>query len=687
MPRSALALVLQRLRRRAAPPGAGGTSDGLLLERFAASRDESAFEALLERHGPMVWNVCQRVLANPSGAEDAFQATFLVLVRKAKSIAKRDSVGSWLHGVAYRIALDARARAARRTRQSPRPTTPAEEPPEATARSEVRQILDAELGWLPEKYRAPLVLCYLEGKTNDEAADLLGTTRGTIAGRLSRARDLLRGRLTRRGLAPSSVGLALMFTQEAAVPATLLGPTLKAALGYAATGAAPPSVAALVEGALRKMFITKLKITAVLLAAVVVLGTSAGWAWHNALGKPPSADPKPPAPRPLVLADNPAQAKADRPALVRGNTTFAWDLYGQLRKKEGNVIYSPYSISTALAMTYAGARNKTAEEMAEVLHFTLPQERLHPAAGALVRDLGGPGKKRNYQLRVANALWGQKDYGFLADYIALTRTVYGAGLTEVDFIRAREVARKTINAWVAKETEEKIKQLLKKEHLTPATVLVLTNAIYFKAEWETKFYKNATRVEPFQVKAEQKVKAPMMWRAGKFAYLDGGTFQMLELPYAGKALSMLVLLPKKADGLPELEKSLTADQLARWHRGLRETQVMVYLPKFKVASAFELKKTLKAMGMELAFSSKRADFSGMNGGRERLFIQDVIHQTFVDVNEEGTEAAGATAVVIGRSGPPPQGVKFRADHPFVFVVRDNRSGSALFVGRMADPTR
>jgi serpin B len=703
MPHSALALILRHLRRVAHPPGADGPSDGQLLERFAGQRDEKAFETLLQRHGAMVWNVCRRVLANCSDADDAFQATFLVLVRKASSIARRDSVASWLHGVAYRVALDARASAARRRvheRQSAAMVV--EEPPADTTWAEVRQILDEELCRLPEKYRAPLVLCYLEGKTNDEAAGQLGWTRGTIAGRLSRARDLLRGRLTRRGLTLTSAGLGAVLTEQAAsasVPAALLQLTGKAAV----MGGASASAVALAEGVLHTMFVTRLKVFGAILVALVLMGTGTGWLWQQALATPSTPDPKIPAtpkpptpdpevravPKPLVLANDPVQAKADGPALVKGNTQFACDLYAQLRASDGNVVYSPYSISTALAMTYAGARTKTAEQMAQVLHFTLPQERLHPAAGALIRDLSGTaqGKKRNYQLYVANALWGQKDYGFLKDFVTLTRTCYDAGLTEVDFVSAREAARATINNWVEKKTQNKIKELLKEGHLKPETRLVLTNAIYFKAEWEKKFIREVTRKAPFQVSAKQKVQAPLMAQRGQFAYLDGGTFQMLALPYAGKELSMLLLLPKKVDGLAALEKALTAENLDKWHKKLKATEVEVFLPKFKVTGAFELKKVLKAMGMESPFSPMAADFSGMNGGSDPLFISEVVHQTFVDVNEEGTEAAGATAAVVAMGGIPPKAVAFRADHPFVFLVRDNRSGSVLFVGRVADPTK
>jgi serpin B len=688
------------LRRSARPPDVGGPTDGQFLERFALHSDEAAFEALVQRHAPMVWNVCRRVLGNPADADDAFQATFLVLVRKAGSIAHRDSAASWLHAVAFHIALNARSAAARRRLHERQEAAMAATEPSADAVwSDVRRVLDEELDRLPEKYRAPLVLCYLEGKTNDEAADQLGWTRGTVAGRLSRARDLLRGRLARRGLALSSAALAATLSENAAsatVPVALSHLPWKAAHGYAAARqAAPAAAAALAEGALYTMFFHRLKIAALFLAALAVMAAGAGWFWQQALAAPANPPPPqktvqpPPQVKPLVLNNDPAQAKADRPALVQGNNAFACDLYDELRQTPGNFVYSPYSISTALGMTYAGARGTTADEMAKVLHFTLPQERLHPAAGALARDLAGEtaAKKRKYHLQLANALWGQKDLAFRDDFITLTRTSYGAGLYKVDFINARDDARREINDWVARETKDKIKDLLQDGHLSPATRLVLTNAIYFKADWVVKFDTNWTKAKPFQVAADKKVDAQMMSQRSHLNHLDGGTFQMLELPYEGKEVSMLVLLPKKADGLPELEKALTAEQLAAWHGKLKQIDVQIHLPKFKMTSAFELKKALSRMGMPTAFQFPGANFSGITG-EPSLFISQVVHKTMIDVNEEGTEAAGATAVVMDTGGePPPNPVRFDADHPFVFLVRDNASGSILFVGRVADPTR
>jgi serpin B len=381
-------------------------------------------------------------------------------------------------------------------------------------------------------------------------------------------------------------------------------------------------------------------------------------------------------------ADAPTAPAADKAEAVQGNNAFALDLYAKLRSQEGNLFVSPASISTALAMTYAGARGPTADEMAKTLHFTLAPDRLHPALGALLHDLHGDGKSRGYRLAIANALWAQKGQPFLPPYLQLTRQCYGANLQEVDFAGATEEARRTINAWVEKQTQDKIKDLLQQGVLDSTTRLVLTNAIYFKGDWQEPFKKDQTRDAPFQLSSTEKVNVPLMNRTGEFNYLEGDNFQALELPYAGKDLSMVVLLPKKVDGLADVEKTLTAEKLASALAKLRHEEVVVSLPRFQVTSEFSLKGTLAAMGMPLAFSDK-ADFSGMDG-KEDLFLSAVVHKAFVDVNEEGTEAAAATGVVIAWKSLPARQV-FRADHPFLFLIRDRRSGSILFLGRLVKP--
>jgi serine protease inhibitor len=376
------------------------------------------------------------------------------------------------------------------------------------------------------------------------------------------------------------------------------------------------------------------------------------------------------------------QGKAD-PAVLEGGNTFALDLYAHLRQQEGNLFFSPYSISTALAMTYAGAKGDTAAEMAKTLHFPADSDKLHASYAALLGQLNGDGKDRGYQLDVANALWGQKGYPFLQPFLTLVRDRYRAGLSELDF-RNSEEARKIINTWVEKKTRDKIKDLLPEGSINGLTRLVLTNAIYFKGDWATPFQKKATREDKFSTSASDSVKAPMMHQTNRFGYLDGGSFQALEMPYAGKELSMVVLLPNQVDGLADFEKTLTPDNLKSWVGKLRPERVEVALPKFKMTNRFEMNKTLSEMGMPLAFSDK-ADFSGMNGSKN-LYITGVFHKAFVDVNEEGTEAAAATGVVVGeRSAPAQKARRFHADHPFVFLIRDVSSGSVLFMGRVSNP--
>jgi serpin B len=378
---------------------------------------------------------------------------------------------------------------------------------------------------------------------------------------------------------------------------------------------------------------------------------------------------------------------ADRAAVVEGNNAFAIDLYGQLGTQSGNLFFSPDSISTALAMTYAGARGNTATEMAKTLHFTLPPQRLHPAMGGLLGDLNAP--HDGYQLRAANALWAQKEYTFLDDYLKLIQGDYGAGFKEVDFKDATEATRLTINEWVERQTDDKIKDLLQPGVLSSRTRLVLTNAIYFKGDWQTQFDKAQTKDEDFHLSAVQNAKAPMMYREGGFNYFDGGTFQILEIPYKSADLSMIILLPKDVGGLFALEQSLTVPNAKQWLGQLRPVpKVILTLPKFKITRQFKLQDTLGAMGMTLAFDA-HADFSGMTGSRD-FFISAAIHKAYIDVNEEGTEAAAATAVVMrsmmARMQQPAPPV-FRADHPFIFLIRDNRSGGILFMGRVADPTK
>jgi serpin B len=372
-----------------------------------------------------------------------------------------------------------------------------------------------------------------------------------------------------------------------------------------------------------------------------------------------------------------APVKIDRNVkdAARSVNDFALDIYARLKKKEGNIFLSPASISTALAMTYAGARGETAAEMKKTLHFTLSDKDLHPAMGKLTRLLTQ--KQKGCSVSIANALWGQRGYGFLKEFLNLNKQNYGAGLNHVDFERATEEARKTINAWVEQETSNKIKELIKPGILDPLTRLVLTNAIYFKGTWKEPFLKSRTRKENFHISKERSVKVDMMCMLEqKFKYMRTDDFQALELPYKGENISMVIFLPDKVDGLADFEKNLTGENLKKWMSQMSRQEIDVLaIPRFAMTCEFSLADILKEMGMPSAFALETADFSGMTGRRD-LFISAVVHKTFVDVNEKGTEATAVTKRIM---------FGVRADHPFLFLIRDNRTGAILFMGRLANP--
>lgn len=387
------------------------------------------------------------------------------------------------------------------------------------------------------------------------------------------------------------------------------------------------------------------------------------------------------------LAAPGGEAKTPVTEIVKGNTAFALDLYQRLKDQPGNLFFSPYSISSALAMTYAGARGQTESEMAKTLHFSPPQGDLHAAFSTLAAQLDEVQGKGRVALTVANSLWCQQSYHFADAFLNLTRRQYRAETRLVDFKNAAEAARGEINTWVERKTNEKIKDLIGPGMLTPLTRLVLCNAVYFKGKWALQFDPKRTEPVPFFTSPDKSLPVPMMWQESSFKMADAGDVSLLELPYAGDDLSMIVLLPKAVDGLPALERKLGADSLGKWMAELgqaRTDKLFVWLPRFKTTCRFGLAKTLAAMGMPSAFSGA-ADFSGMTGTHD-LFISDVVHKAFVEVNEEGTEAAAATGVVM-TLGMVSRPRIFKADHPFLFLIRENHTGSILFLGRITDPTK
>jgi serpin B len=380
----------------------------------------------------------------------------------------------------------------------------------------------------------------------------------------------------------------------------------------------------------------------------------------------------------------------DRTALVTGNSSFALDLYQEVRQKEGNLFYSPFSISTALAMTYAGAKADTETAMAETLHFTLPQDKLHPAFNWLDLQLESRGQGasgadgQGFRLNVVNALWGQIGYNFEAPFLDTLAQSYGAGMHIVDFAGDPQGSADLVNGWVSDRTEGKIEKLVPASAITPETVLILTNAIYFNAAWKYPFETANTKDGTFTLSDGSTVTVPMMHNAPEMQYGEGAGYQAVSMPYDGDELSMIFLLPEQGT-LADFEASLDAAKLGGIVGGMTTHQVDITMPKFKFEYELGLKKTLESMGMEVAFQSGVADFTGINS-QGKPYIQDVLHKAFIGVNEAGTEAAAATAVIIGdESAPEPAAIAL--DRPFLFVIRDDATGSLLFVGRVADPTK
>lgn len=374
--------------------------------------------------------------------------------------------------------------------------------------------------------------------------------------------------------------------------------------------------------------------------------------------------------------------------LVNGNNAFALDLYQRLAQEPGNLFYSPYSISLALAMTYAGARGETERQMAQTLHFSLPQEQLHPAFNMLDLNLRPLEQKpasqdeQPFQLNIANSLWGHKDFDFLPQFLDTLAENYGAGMYRVDYGQP-DVARQRINRWVEEQTREKIKDLIAEGALNPLSRLVLVNAIYFKGAWVYPFDKESTREGSFTLLDGSRVEVPMMFLAKDLLYARGKNFSVVRLPYRDSAMGMLILVPDEGQ-FEAVQSALTPQMLEELRTSVSLTAVRLAMPKFKMETSFNLSQTLSDMGMPLAFDRSLADFSGMTG-RKDLFVSDVVHKAFVDVNEEGTEAAAATAVIMELKGMPMEEVELTIDRPFLFFVEDQQSGTILFAGRIVDP--
>jgi len=387
--------------------------------------------------------------------------------------------------------------------------------------------------------------------------------------------------------------------------------------------------------------------------------------------------------------------------VINANNQFAFDLYNKLNADPENagknIFYSPYSISAALAMTYEGAKGQTADEMKSVFHFP-ENEILRTNFAAIYNDINE--KNNAYELRTGNALWVQQDYPLLEDYLSRVEKYYGGKAANLDFVNETEKSRQTINAFIEEQTNHKIKELITPGILNEKTRLVLTNAIYFKGTWEWEFKESDTREQDFKISPTNVVKVPMMYmkpEKATFNYADLEKLQILELPYKGEKISMLILLPKQGEDydyetgekivynytLEDIE--LSNEKLAEYKSEMKETKLdAIYFPKFEFDTKYSMAGTLAKMGMPTAFSRNDADFSGMTGNKD-LYISQVIHQAYIKVDEKGTEAAAATAVMMATASISKN--IFRADHPFIFIIQDRETGNILFMGRVIDPTK
>jgi serpin B len=428
---------------------------------------------------------------------------------------------------------------------------------------------------------------------------------------------------------------------------------------------------------------TALRLRPALLTLIILTLFAAGCSPKTAVAQSQIARDKAPNAPPQALAQ-----------LVAGNSAFAFDLYQNLRQTDGNLFFSPYSISSALAMTYAGARGDTEAQMARALHYTLGQDGLHPAFNALdlvLNNAATGADKGGFTLRSANSLWAQQDYKFLPAFLDVLGRNYGAGLRLVDYKETghREQARLAINNWVKTATADKIPELIGQGVLDEYTRLVLANAIYFKGDWLAPFDAKSPEA-PFTRLDGSTTPSHLMFRHAPTPYAAGTDYQAVELPYqggpAGASVSLVLLLPP-AGQFAAFEQSLTAGKVNDIVAALQPADVELFMPRYKYDTSLSLSGALAALGMPLAFDAAQADFSGATGQRD-LVISDVIHKAFVAVDEKGTEAAAATAVVmVGAAAPanPQQPVVVKADHPFVFLIRDQQTGSILFVGRVVDP--
>lgn len=387
-----------------------------------------------------------------------------------------------------------------------------------------------------------------------------------------------------------------------------------------------------------------------------------------------------------------AESEVDLCALVTNNSAFAIDLYGKLSAAEkGNIFLSPFSVSNSIAIAYAGARGATQTEIATALKFSLNHGEIIPVFGQLHSRLNQLQGNGNIRLDIANSIWPQKGYELLTEYKDLLKTDDTIVINSLDYGKDPEQAKETINKWVSQSTKNKISEIIPPNLLNAETRLIIANAIYFKADWEQKFKPSLTRDLEFFPSPGTSMKTRMMNLKASFNYTEVGPLQILEMPYVGNELSMVIILPKDIDGFRQVDKTLSAENIKIWKEQMVPTEIMVYIPKFEMTSTFFLAETLTSMGMVEAFSRQKADFTGISARTgQPLFLSSVIHKSFIEVSEEGSEASGATAIDMTTMGHSPRTPKvnlpqFKADHPFLFIIQERQTGSILFIGRLLMP--
>ena len=720
--------------------------DPELLARYVKNRDEVAFAELVRRHVDLVYATAIRLAqGNATLAEDASQAVFADLARKAGTLLRHPTLTGWLHTSTRYATLTALRKEQCRQKNDQEASAmndPTHSPTEAIW-TQLRPLLDETLSLLRERERDAVLLRFFEDKSYREVGTILGVSDNTAQMRVERALNKLRAQFSRRGVTTTAALLSsALEAHGASVPApaglaaNIVSHSLAGAKGigaappwftkiswpiWAAAGAAAiflfllifqnspgsnaspaPQNSPTASSANSPPSINRGPLAATQLptppAATVQATTSSGpppTLPMTIASAAPTQTPTPAAPPPAL----PVVATAeDVSALVAANNRFAVDLLHQINAKPNeNIFFSPYSISTALAMTWAGAKGDTAAQLAKVLHFSdLRESSILAAYAALHEAVAKAQTLSGAQLAVANSLWIAQDaaHPILPGFLNSVQANFFSSITPVDFIQHSTDAIQQINSWVEEKTGGKIKNLLHPADVSPDTRLILINALYFKAHWANIFATNWNHTTDFHLADGSPLPVTMMSNEQMSAFADitdaPAPCQILSMAYSfnrggwdqPQYVSFVAILPHAGGDLAALEKSLTAEQLAGWLGKLQVMNVAVHLPKFKLEQRYLLADTLQAMGVKDAFSPALADFSAMDGARD-LHVSQAIHQTTLNVDEDGTEAAAATGMGIPAAV---MNADFNADHPFLFLIRDNTSGAILFLGQLANPT-